>query len=282
MATQSVEVEPVAGALGAEIGGVDLAEPLDDETFDEILAAFHEHLVIFFRDQDLTQQQHYDFAKRFGGVMEHPYVKGMAGFPEMIEIIKVPQETYNWGGDWHADLTFMAEPPRGAVVYGRELPPVGGDTMFANLALAYETLSEGMREMLDPLGAVHESGEPHRYASTFQEMHEKKGNDEENSVHPVVRTHPVTGRKSLFVNRGFTRRFDEMTAEESRPVLQYLYQHCARPELTCRFRWEQGSMAIWDNRIVLHNALSDDFGSKNGQGFRRVLHRVTMGGEKPH
>jgi taurine dioxygenase len=282
MTDASFRVEPVAGALGAQIHGVDLSEPMSDEAFEEIRNALHEHLVIFFRDQDLTTDQHYAFAQRFGELMPHPYVQGLSGYPEIIEIVKEPEETRNWGGNWHADLTFMERPPGGAVLYGRELPPFGGDTMFANMYLAYETLSEGMREMLDGLGALHVSGEPQRFSAAFRSMYERRGNDPGEHVHPVVRTHPVTGRRSLFVNCGFTRSFEDMTAEESGPVLGYLYDHATRPEFTFRFRWSPGSVLIWDNRVVLHNALNDDFSAAgNGSGFRRVLHRATLEGERP-
>ena len=282
MTDASFRVEPVAGALGAQIHGVDLSKPLSDETFAEIRNALHEHLVIFFRDQDLTSDQHHAFAKRFGELIPHPYVKGIAGYPEIIEIVKEPEETRNWGGYWHADLTFLETPPGGAVLYGRELPPVGGDTMFSNMYLAYETLSEGMREMLDGLGALHVSGEPQLYSSRFRSMHERRGNAPTEHVHPVARTHPVTGRKALFVNPLFTHSFEDMTAEESGPVLDYLHDHAVRPEFTFRFRWSRGSVLIWDNRVVQHHALNDDFGAaRNGAGFRRVLHRATMAGEVP-
>lgn len=282
MTDASIRVEPVAGALGAQIHGVDLSEPLSDERFESLRNALHEHLVIFFREQDLTPDQHHAFARRFGALIPHPYVQGLAEHPEIIEIVKEPEETRNWGSTWHADLTFLEKPPNGAVVYGRELPPVGGDTMFANMYLAYETLSEGMREMLDGLGARHVSGEPHLYSAKFRGMHERAGNDSVEHVHPVVRTHPVTGRRSLFVNPLFTRRFEDMTVEESAPVLDYLYGHATRPEFTFRFRWSPGSVLIWDNRVVWHNALDDDFGAaRNGSGFRRVLHRATLEGEPP-
>ena len=282
MTDASFRVEPVAGALGAQIHGVDLSLPLSDETFETIRNTLHQHLVIFFRDQDLTPEQHYAFARCFGALMPHPYVRGLAGLPEIIEIVKEPEETRNWGAGWHADLTFMERPPGGAVLYGRELPPVGGDTMFANMYLAYETLSHNMREMLQGLRAQHVSGEPEQYSSLYRGMRERKGNDALEQVHPVVRTHPATGRKSIFVNRIFTRCFEGMTMEESAPVLHYLHGHATRPEFTFRFRWSPGSVLVWDNRVVLHNALNDDFAAaRNGSGFRRVLHRATLAGERP-
>ena len=282
MIDTSFRVEAVAGALGAQIHGVDLALPLSDETFEAIRDALHEYLVIFFRDQDLTAGQHRAFARRLGPLEPHPYVAGLAQHPDIIEIVKEPEETHNFGSRWHADLTFLEQPPGGAVLYARELPPVGGDTMFANMVLAYETLSHGMRRMLEGLSARHASGEPKLYASEFRGMRERGGTDAIEQVHPVVRTHPVTGRKAIFVNPVFTRCFETMTMEESAPVLRYLHEHATRPEFTFRFRWSPGTLLIWDNRVVLHNALNDDFGAaRNGTGFRRVLHRATLAGERP-
>jgi len=283
MSYQSIDVQPVSGALGAEIHGVDLSEPLDNATFNDIYQAWLDHLVVFMRDQELTTDQHYEFAKRFKKLMPHPYVKSLDGYPEIIEIIKEPDEVRNWGGSWHADLTFMDEPPAGAVLYGRELPPVGGDTMFVNTQLAYETLSDGMKNMLDGLNAVHISGEPVRYSEAYKKMFERHGEIADENAHPVVRTHPETGKKGLFINPGFTSHLEDMTVEESGPLLGLLYDHMRRPEFSCRLRWRPGTVAIWDNRAVWHNALADDFAARsNGQGFRRVLHRATLAGDKPH
>ena len=287
MSNQAIDVQPVAGALGAEIHGVDLSKTLDNSTFNDIYQAWLDHLVIFFRDQELTVDQHYEFAKRFKKLMPHPYVKSLDGYPEMIEIVKAPDQVHNWGGSWHADLSFMEEPPAGAVLYGRELPPVGGDTMFVNTQLAYETLSDGMKGMLDGLKAVHvESaprGAPARYSDAYKKMYEKQGEIADENAHPVVRTHPETSKLGLFINPSFTSHLEDMTVEESQPVLDVLYDHMRRPEFSCRLRWQPGTVAIWDNRAVWHNALADDFGARNnGQGFRRVLHRATLAGDKPH
>ena len=275
-------VEPVAGALGARIHGVNLALPLSDGTLEAIRSALHEYLVIFFRDQELTTEQHRAFAERLGPLEPHPFVQGLAGHPDIIEIVKEPHETRNFGSGWHADLTFLEQPPGGAVLYARELPPVGGDTMFANMYLAYETLSDGMREMLDALNAVHGSGRPERYFAEYRGMRERPDTEAIERTHPVVCTHPRTGRRALFVNPMFTVRFESMTTEESTPVLGYLYGHATRPEFTFRLRWSPGTLLVWDNRVVLHNALEDDFGAaRNGMGFCRVLHRATLTGERP-
>ena len=281
MSNHALDVRPLAGALGAELFGVELSKPLSNAVFAEIYQAFLDHLVIFFRDQDLTPEQHRDFAARFFKLEEHPFVESLEGIPEIVEIVKEADEFKNWGGPWHADVTFKKRPSVGAVLYAREVPDYGGDTLFANMYLAYDALSEGMKALLEGLHAVHESGEVRRFYEDFKGMHGKAA-AAESSVHPVVRTHPETGRKALFVNAGYTRRFKDMTEAESRPLLAYLFAHAVRPEFTCRYRWAQGSIGVWDNRVTLHAALDDDFAARrNGRGFRRVMHRATMAGERP-
>jgi len=281
---QNLDVQPLAGALGAELFGVDLSQPLANSVFAAIHQAFHDHLVIFFRDQTLTSAQHRDFAQRFGKLTAHPFVDGLDGFPEIIEIVKEPTEKRNWGGPWHADVTFQKEPSNGSVLYAKEVPANGGDTLFANMYLAYETLSDGMRGTLDGLEAVHVSDVPDTYYGNHKSMREKDGGAEGlgSTAHPVVRTHPETGRKGLFVNRGYTRHFKGMTQEESAPLLNYLFDHATRPEFTCRFHWQPNSIAIWDNRVVLHHPVDDDFSALRGEtGYQRIMHRATLAGEKP-
>ena len=277
MSYRYIEVSPLAGALGAEVRGVDVSGPLADEVRGEVLDALHQHLVVFFRDQCLTCAQHHAFAGNFGPQVEHPFTKGLAEWPEIIEIIRSPGEAYNWDSKFHSDLMFLEEPPMGASLYAIEIPPYGGDTVFVNMYLAYETLSEGLKEVLRGLRGVNESGSPANY-STPGAMAGKQGEPMAAS-HPVVRTHPVTGRKSLFVSPGFTRRFEGMTAEESRPLIEFLCEHALRPEFTCRFRWSPGALAVWDNRVSLHRAVPDFFGEVDRH--RRVMHRVTIGGDRP-
>ena len=282
MAAPTLEVAPLSGALGAELFGADLSKPLSNEVFDEVYQAFLDHLVIFFRGQDLTPQQHRDFAARFYKLEEHPFVQSLEGIPEIVEIVKEADEVANWGGPWHADMTFKPEPTVGAALYAREIPPYGGDTLFANMYLAYEALSEGMKDLLEGLRAVNYSGDPSEFYDDFKGM-QGKASASESSLHPVVRTHPETGRKSLFVNSGFTRCFEGMTEAESRPLLTYLCDHAVKPEFTCRFRWAPGSLAVWDNRATQHHALEDDFEARRtGRGFRRVMHRATMAGQPVH
>ncbi len=280
-ADAGVQVRPVSGALGAEVLGVDLSQPLSDEAFAAIRQAFLEHLVIFFRDQAITPAQHRAFAARFFELDSHPFVQGLENIPQILEIVKQPDEFRNWGGTWHADVTFQPDPSVGAVLLAREVPDYGGDTLFANMYLAYETLSDGMKRLLEGLEAVHDSGEVGAFYANFKGMRATSGSRTQ-SVHPVVRTHPETGRKALFVNSVYTSHFKDMTVEESHPLLHYLCSHAVRAEFTCRFRWRPGSVAVWDNRVTQHSPIDDDFRARKGDaGFRRVMHRATFAGERP-
>jgi taurine dioxygenase len=277
-----LDVRPISGALGAEIFGVDLSRPLADGVRLEVQRALLEHLVIFFRDQRVTPEQHKAFGSAFGTLNIHPYVQAMEGHPEIIQVIKEKGGDRHWGGEWHSDVTFMEQPAMGSILYAREVPPHGGDTLFANMYLAFDTLSAGLKTLLGRLRAVHNSGDPKSYSARYKGMREKPGTHQE-AVHPVVRTHPETGRKLLFVNAAFTTRFDGMTEEESRPLLEFLFDHAARPEFTCRFRWQKDSVAFWDNRCTQHNVVSDhrsDFVHEDA-GHRRVMHRVTVNGSRP-
>lgn len=280
---QYIRVSPVSGALGAEIDEVDLSKDLPDEVFAEIKKAWHEHLVIFFQDQRLTPDQQKSFGERFGTLNVHPYVKSLAGHPEIIPIIKEPQDKANFGGGWHTDMTFLEEPAMASILYALETPAFGGDTLFANQYLAYESLSDGMREVLDGMIAVHSAGSQYGRNSESSKNRDKRSNMEtavtseaETTIeHPVIRTHPETDRKSVFVNEAFTVKFKGMTRRESKPLLEYLYRHCTQEAFTCRFRWRAGSMAMWDNRCTQHYALNDYHGQ------RREMHRVTINGDRP-
>jgi taurine dioxygenase len=278
MTKTRLEVRPLASALGAEIFGVDLAEPLDDAMIRALRAALLEHVVIFFRDQQLAPQQLLALAERFGEVGEYPFVKGLPECPLVLPVIKEPHERSNFGGIWHSDTAYLERPALGTLLYALETPRLGGDTMFANTYLAYEALSEGMQSLLAGLRAVNVAGKPGTLR-TREEMRSKRGTSAEveatSAVHPVVRTHPQTGRKSLYVNLAHTLRFADMTEEESAPLLDYLFAHQIRPEFTCRFRWRPGSLAFWDNRASLHYPLNDYHGQ------RRVMHRVTLLGDRP-
>jgi taurine dioxygenase len=268
-----LEIRRLAGALGAEILGVELSKPFPEE---EIRKAFLEHQVIFFRDQALTPAQFMAFAQRMGRPIEYPFVKGIDGFPEVIEVKKLEHERSNFGGIWHSDTSYLKEPPMGSMLLARELPPYGGDTIFASQYLAYEALSEGMRRVLEPLVAVNSSAKADVTRTREDRVKERGARSEELvAEHPVARTHPETGRKALYVNVAHTARFKDMSEEESLPLLNFLFQHQVRPEFTCRFQWRAGSLAFWDNRCTQHNPVNDY------HGHRRVMHRITLAGDQP-
>ena len=273
-----MQVQPIAGALGAEISGVDLSKDLDEATVAEIRRAWLQHLVIFFRDQDLPPARFLAFARRFGEPIEYPFVKGLEEFPEIIPVLKLEHEKINFGGIWHSDTTYLEVPPMASMLVAREVPPAGGDTEFANMYLAYETLSPGMRRLLDGLVAVNSSAAADVSRTREDRIKDSARADakkEYTATHPVVRVHPETGRRALYVNVAHTVRFEGMTDEESAPILKFLYAHQTRPDLTCRFRWRAGSLAFWDNRCAQHNAINDY------QGHKRLLHRITLAGDKP-
>jgi taurine dioxygenase len=278
-AYRTITVAPLAGALGAEIGGVNLAEDLRDDVVAEIRRAWLAHLVVFFRDQALDDERFLAFARRIGAPDRYPFVPGLETAPEIIAVVKLPHEKVNFGGIWHSDTTYLDEPPMGTLLLAREIPPAGGDTLFASMYAAYEALSPAMQSMLLPLRAVNSSA-----LADVSKTREDRLRDANSSpdagrvyeaVHPVVRTHPETGRRALFVNVAHTARFEGMTEEESRPLLQFLFQHQVRPEFTCRFRWQVGSLALWDNRCVQHNPVNDY------HGWKRVLHRISLKGDRP-
>jgi alpha-ketoglutarate-dependent taurine dioxygenase len=273
-----IAVHPIAGALGAEISGVDLAKDLDDEIIAAVRRAWLEHLVVFFRDQELTPQRFLDFGRRFGEPIEYPFVKGLPETPEVIPVLKLEHEAVNFGGIWHSDTTYLDRPPMASMLIGREVPPAGGDTEFANMYLAYETLSDGMKRLLDPLTAVNSSALADVSKTREDRVKDSARGDAAKQYvaeHPVVRVHPETGRRALYVNVAHTEQFSGMTREESLPLLRYLFQHQVRPELTCRFRWRPGSIAFWDNRCAQHNAINDY------PGHRRLMHRLTLAGDRP-
>ncbi len=272
-----MRIRRIAGALGAEILDVDLRS-LSDGEVREIRAAWLEHLVVFFRDQPLTSEQYMAFARRIGRPVEYPFVRGLPGFPEIIEVKKLEHEKVNFGGVWHSDTAYLEEPPMASMLLAREIPPQGGDTLFANMVLAYETLSPGMKSLLEKLVGVNSSAKAD-VTRTREDRIKSDGRaaapKQYNAEHPVVRTHPETGRKALYVNIAHTTRFKGLTEEESAPLLQYLFQHQVRPEFTGRFTWGVGSIALWDNRCAQHNPVNDY------HGYRRVMHRITLAGDRP-
>ncbi|HVY87362.1 MAG TPA: TauD/TfdA family dioxygenase [Hyphomonadaceae bacterium] len=276
---KTITVKPLSPVLGAEIEGVDLSKPLSNAQFDDIHSAFLKHHVIFFRDQALTPDQHLAFGRRWGTLNVHPYVKGMASHPEILEINKEPSDRVNFGGGWHSDMSFLEEPALGSILHAIEAPEVGGDTLFASQYAAWDALSPGLKKTLEGLNAIHSAAEEygaggHSSAKRVSMESEVVGDDVPEYEHPVVRTHPETGRKGLYINPAFTLRFAGWSAKESRPLLSYLFEVSRRESYTCRFRWRQGSVAMWDNRCVWHYALNDYHGQ------RRHMRRVTVNGDK--
>ena len=274
---RSIDVQPLSSAVGAEIHGVDLSQTLADSQFGEIRQAFHRYGVIFFRDQNLTPAQHIAFAERWGAINVNRFFKPVEGYPMIAEVRKEPDQRANIGGTWHTDHSYDTAPALGSILYAREVPELGGDTLFASMYHAYESLSEGMRGMLDGLKAWHSSRHAFGYTQDDLESHQdgrlqNAGLAVQDARHPVVIRHPDTGRKALYVNADFTVRFDGWSEAESKPLLDYLYSHGSRPEFTCRFQWRQGSMAFWDNRATWHLALNDYHGQ------RRYMHRITVEG----
>lgn len=272
-----IDVHPVSGALGAEITGVDISLPLDTEVVSEIRKALLNHLVIFFQNQVITPQQQLNFAEQFGVPMDYPQLKGLPECPLVTEVIKLEHETLNFGGVWHSDTTYLQQPPMASMLYAIEIPPYGGDTLFSNQYMAYETLSDGLKKTLSELVAVNTSSKPE--VSMTREDRMREAGMELNILsasHPAVRTHPETGSKALYVNKAHTTHFKDWTELESKSLLEFLFHHQVRTEFTCRFSWEKNSLAFWDNRCVQHNPVNDY------QGFRRIMHRVTIAGGKPY
>ena len=266
----------IAGALGAEVEGVDLSEPLSAPALAALRKLWLEHLVVFFRDQNLSGQQYMAFAEQLGEPIEYPLVKGLAGFPKIIEVKKLEHERVNFGGIWHSDTAYLERPPMASMLLAREVPPHGGDTLFASMYAAFESLSDGMKNLLSNLKAINSSTKAD--ASKTREDRIKTdgaGKSDFIAEHPVVRTHPETGRKALYVNAGHTVRFAGWTEAESAGLLTYLFDVQTRPEFTCRFSWQPGSIALWDNRCTQHNPVNDY------HGHRRVMHRITLAGDIP-
>ena len=273
-----MKIRQIAGALGAEISGVDLSAAVSAALAADIRKVFLDHQVIFLRHQNLTPEQFIAFAQLMGEPIEYPFVKGIAGFPHIIEVKKLEHETVNFGGIWHSDTTYLAAPPMGSMLLSREVPPYGGDTLFANQYLAYETLSGTMQGLLNGLIGISSSAN----ADVSKTREDRIKSDGKGAAppalqaeHPVVRTHPETGRKALYVNVAHTAGIKGLTDDESAPLLRFLFSHQVKPELTCRFAWEPNAIAFWDNRCTQHNPVNDY------HGFRRVMQRITLKGDKP-
>ena len=273
-----IKVRKIAGALGAEISGIDLSQDITDDLAKKIRRVFLDNGVIFIKNQALTSQQFLNFAKKMGEPVEYPFVKGLEGFPEIIEVKKLEHEKHNFGGVWHSDTTYLDCPPMGSMLLSKEIPPYGGDTLFACQYAAYEALSGTMQRMLDGLKGISSSSKAD-VSKTREDRIKSDGNEYApksfTNSHPLIRTHPETGRKALYVNVAHTIGIEGLTDAESAPLLSFLFEHQVKPEFTCRWVWEPNCLAFWDNRCTQHNPINDY------HGFKRILHRITLEGTKP-
>ncbi|RIL05161.1 MAG: taurine dioxygenase [Proteobacteria bacterium] len=271
---ERIEVRPLAGALGAEVSGAQLGE-LDDATFAEIHRAWLAHEVLFFRDQDLGPEQHKAFGRRFGALQVHPFLHSRApeGHPEIV-VLESSAERPVVAAGWHTDVTFAERPPMASILRGVDVPAWGGDTMWASCRAAYDALSPTMQRMLEGLVAVHDTSKTFSRGA-YPSERRPDANDTPTALHPVVRTHPETARKSIFVNPAFTLRIKGLRPAESDALLKFLYQHVTTPEFTCRFHWTKNAVALWDNRCTQHRVVAD-----NLKAYRR-MERVTVEGDRP-
>jgi taurine dioxygenase len=278
-----MKIKKIAGALGAEISEIDLARSpshLGAGLITEIRNAFLQHQVVFFKNQNLTPEQFLQFSKTMGTPIEYPFVKGLVGFPHIIEVKKLEHERVNFGGIWHSDTTYLEVPPMGTMLLSREIPPYGGDTLFANQYLAYDELSTTMKQVLAGLKGISSSAKAD-VSKTREDRIKTDGKDSSSKPetyeahHPIVRTHPETGRKALYVNVAHTSGIVGMSQRESAAILEFLFAHQIQPEFTCRFVWEPNTIAFWDNRCAQHNPINDY------HGFRRVMQRITLQGTRP-
>ncbi|MCI5055904.1 MAG: taurine dioxygenase [Flavobacteriales bacterium] len=273
----NVEILPIAGALGAELHGIDLTQPITDDIFKVIHDALVEHQVIFFRDQDIQPEHHLALAERFGEPHTHPAYPNPEGFPAIVKLISTPEKPTKIE-KWHTDMTFMEKPPLGSILHAKEIPAHGGDTIWSNMELAYEALSDKWQSFLSGLSAVHD------FQIGFKESLAEPGGrerlkqailDNPPVEHPVIRKHPVSGRKCIFVNSLFTSHIVGMSELESKYVLEFVYEHVQNPDFNCRFRWQKNSIAFWDNRSTQHKPVNDYFPNY------REMWRITILGDKP-
>ena len=275
-----MDIKLVSGALGAEVLGVELKDS-SKKNFDIINNLLLEHKVIFFRKQNITTEEQIALAKCFGPLEKHIYVKGREKYPEIVRIIKGPNEKHQWGETWHTDVSYNVKPTKVIILRSIKIPPVGGDTMFSNMEIAWDTLDENIKNKIQHKKAVHSS----LGAAAFVEKYEKmKGNgniEEYSNIHPIIRTHPETGKKILYVNSMYTKKILDMDVKESDEILKEIFKHQERLDFTCRFKWSENAVAIWDNRSVLHQGLTDFFPGR-GLGHERVMDRIAIEGDRPN
>ena len=276
----AVEVNPVSGGVGVELSNIDIGNGVNDAEFSSIQQAFIDNGLVFLHNQNMTPEQHIEFAERWGDININRFFPKVSGYEKIAAVVKEKDQIVNIGGGWHTDHSYDKIPAMGSILLARETPPVGGDTLFACMYKAYELLSDGLKKTLEGMNAVHSSrhvfGDQSEYKKSLEDRFGNSDLATQDAVHPVVITHPESGRKALYVNPGFTIHFEGWTANESKPLLDYLYQHATLMEHTTRFKWAEGSIAIWDNRCTWHYALNDYHGA------RREMHRITLEGSPLH
>ncbi len=273
-----MEVQLLSGALGAEISGIDLRDSSQDN-WNVINNLMLEHKVLFFRNQNISCEEQVKLAKKFGPLEKHVYVKGLKDFPEILRIVKGKEEKHQWGETWHTDVSYNPKPTKVIILRSRKIPPVGGDTMFSNMEIAYETLNEKIKKKIEGKKALHTSLGASAFVDKYEEM-EGNGNLEEYSIeHPIVRTHPETNKKILYVNSMYTKKIIDMDENESNDILKKIFEHQERLDFTCRFKWTENAVAIWDNRSTQHQGLTDFFPGK-GLGFERIMDRIAIEGDR--
>jgi len=275
-----MDVKLLSGALGAEVSGISLKDS-SEKNFKVINDLLLEHKVIFFRNQKITPEEQLTLAKRFGPLETHAYVKGLDKYPEIVRIIKDPNEKNQWGENWHSDVSYNIKPTKAVILRSIKIPPVGGDTMFANMELAWETLDEKIKDKIKNKKALHSSLGSEFFVDNYEGMEGNGNHDEYSNVHPIVRTHPESGKKILFVNWTYTKNIVGMDKKESEEILNKIFKHQARLDFTCRFQWTENAVAIWDNRSVQHYAIADFFPGR-GLGHERVMDRIAIQGDKPN
>ena len=275
-----MDVKLLAGALGAEINGIDLKD-VSQKNFKVINNLLLEHKVIFFRNQKISPEEQLALASLFGPIEQHAYVKGLNQYPEIVRIIKKPNEKNQWGENWHSDVSYNVKPTKAVILKSIKIPPVGGDTMFANMELAWETLDEKIKDKIKDKKALHSSLGAEFFVNDYEGMEGNGNHDEYSNEHPVVRTHTETGKKILFVNWTYTKNIVGMDKKESNKILNEIFKHQARLDFTCRFQWTENTVAIWDNRSVQHYAIADFFPGR-GLGYERIMDRIAIEGDRPN
>ena len=275
-----MEIKLLSGALGAEVSGINLKDS-SVENWNKINTLLLEHKALFFRDQSITSEEQINLAELFGPLERHIYVKGREKYPEILRIIKEPDEKRQWGETWHTDVSYNPKPTKVIILKSLKVPPVGGDTMFSNMEIAYETLDNKIKNKIKDKKATHSSLGAAAFTRDYKAMQGNGNLEEYSNAHPMVRTHPETGKKILYVNSMYTKKILDLEENESEDILSEIFKHQERLDFTCRFKWTENAVAIWDNRSTLHQGLTDFFPGR-GLGHERIMDRIAVEGDQPN